>query len=237
MVPSRVYDAVANHDPDEDSDGTSITVSKDGPVDPPPANQSPDASFSYDCTDLTCSFDASESSDLDGSIASYVWDFGDEGDPVSVSEETITHGYAEQRAYEVVLTVVDDLGATGEDRQTVDLDGGSGGPTMHVGDLEGQSKWVRNKWQATVTITVLGADDSPVAGAEVIGDWGSCDQPTGIGGQCTITKGGISAKTPSVNFTVSDVSHPGYTYDSGENRDLDGDSTGTSIAIERPSQE
>jgi PKD repeat protein len=235
MVPSSVYDATANHDPDDDSDGTYITVSKDGPVDPPPANQPPDASFSYDCTDLTCSFDASESSDLDGSIASYVWDFGDEGDLVSVSEETITHGYAEQRAYEVVLTVVDDLGATGEDMQIVDLGGSSGGPMMHVGDLDGQSEWARNKWRATVTITVLDADDSPVTGAEVIGDWGSCD--TLASGQCTIIKDGISAKVPSVSFTVSDVSHPGYTYDSGENRDPDGESTGTSITIERPPQE
>ncbi|MEJ2549021.1 MAG: hypothetical protein P8125_14610, partial [Gemmatimonadota bacterium] len=42
-----------------------------------PGNSSPTAEFGVDCSDLGCSFDASGSSDSDGSIASYAWQFGD----------------------------------------------------------------------------------------------------------------------------------------------------------------
>ncbi|MDX1662097.1 MAG: PKD domain-containing protein, partial [Gemmatimonadota bacterium] len=40
-------------------------------------NSSPTASFTYTCTDLLCDFDGSGSTDSDGTIASYAWDFGD----------------------------------------------------------------------------------------------------------------------------------------------------------------
>ncbi|MDP2496665.1 MAG: PKD domain-containing protein, partial [Candidatus Palauibacterales bacterium] len=41
------------------------------------SNSAPTADFTSSCTDLSCSFDGSGSSDSDGSIATYEWDFGD----------------------------------------------------------------------------------------------------------------------------------------------------------------
>jgi len=49
---------------------------------PPVGNQAPVADFSYTTSDLTVTLDATESYDLDGTIVSYVWDFGDESDIV-----------------------------------------------------------------------------------------------------------------------------------------------------------
>jgi PKD repeat protein len=59
-------------------------------------------------------FDSTGSSDLDGTIATYDWDFGD-GTPI-VSGETASHTYMEAGAYFVTLTVTDDFGAPDSDR-------------------------------------------------------------------------------------------------------------------------
>ena len=58
---------------------------------------------------LTVNFDASASSDPDGSIISYAWSFGDGG---SGSGVTATHTYTRAGTYIVRLTVTDDGGAT-----------------------------------------------------------------------------------------------------------------------------
>ncbi|HEX9709332.1 MAG TPA: PKD domain-containing protein, partial [Candidatus Thermoplasmatota archaeon] len=75
----------------------------------PPANQAPNASFTHACTELSCSFDGSASSDGDGTIASYEWSFGD---GATASGSTASHAYAAAGAYTVTLTVTDDQGST-----------------------------------------------------------------------------------------------------------------------------
>ena len=58
---------------------------------------------------LNVSFDASESKDLDGSIASYNWNFGDN---ITSTEISPIHTYNISGQYTVILTVTDDLGET-----------------------------------------------------------------------------------------------------------------------------
>ena len=73
-------------------------------------NQPPVASFTYFPESLVVSeeitFDASASTDPDGEIISYEWDFGD-GDVTNTTKETINHSYSEAGIYEVTLTVID----------------------------------------------------------------------------------------------------------------------------------
>ncbi|HEY1537845.1 MAG TPA: LamG-like jellyroll fold domain-containing protein [Solirubrobacteraceae bacterium] len=58
------------------------------------------------------SFDASASTDLDGSVASYAWDFGDASSPVTTTSATTTHTYASSGPFNVKLTETDDAGCS-----------------------------------------------------------------------------------------------------------------------------
>ncbi len=84
----------------------------DGEVDTAPANMPPVAQITADTTTgevtLNVSLDGAESSDPDGTIVSYAWDFGDgeEAEGVNVTHE-FTRG-----CFTVTLTVTDDDGAS-----------------------------------------------------------------------------------------------------------------------------
>jgi PKD repeat protein len=73
------------------------------------ANQPPVAAFTSTVSGLTVNVDGSTSSDPDGSIASYAWDFGDSATGTGA---TATHTYAAAGTYQVKLTVTDNHGAT-----------------------------------------------------------------------------------------------------------------------------
>jgi PKD repeat protein len=76
----------------------------------PPANQTPTARMADPaCTGLACTFDGTTSSDPDGSIASYAWDFGDGSTGTGA---TPSHTYTAAGTYGVILQVTDDKGAT-----------------------------------------------------------------------------------------------------------------------------
>ncbi|MGP7960308.1 LamG-like jellyroll fold domain-containing protein [Sanguibacter sp. A247] len=75
----------------------------------PPANVAPTAAFTSDVSALEVELDGRDSTDPDGSVASYAWTFGD-GE--SGTGATPSHTYAAAGTYEVRLTVTDDDGAT-----------------------------------------------------------------------------------------------------------------------------
>ncbi|MCU1543731.1 MAG: hypothetical protein JWM50_1596 [Microbacteriaceae bacterium] len=79
---------------------------------PVPRNVEPSASFTAATDDLRVSLNASASTDSDGTIAQYDWDFGDSSGVISGTEPTASHTYSVAGTYTVTLTVLDDDGAS-----------------------------------------------------------------------------------------------------------------------------
>ncbi|HDS59531.1 MAG TPA: PKD domain-containing protein [Thermoplasmatales archaeon] len=91
-------------------------------------NIGPTASFTVDKAapkvgDVV-SFDASGSSDPDGSIVLYQWDFDD---GYTDTGRVVTHTFGKQGEYTVTLTVVDNYGQTHTATKTVTVAGSDGG--------------------------------------------------------------------------------------------------------------
>ena len=110
---------------------------------------------------------------------------------------------------------------------------------MHVGDLDATSTSEKNRWTASVTITVHDAGHNAVANTLVTGTWSegnsvSASCTTGASGQCSVSSGNIQKRVGSVTFTVEDLSEGSSTYDATANHDPDGDSDGTSITVFKP---
>ena len=82
----------------------------------PPTNQPPVSSFTATCTGLTCTFDGSASTDADGTVTGYAWNFGDGSTANGV---TTTHTYPAAGPETVTLTVTDNSGATGASSKQV----------------------------------------------------------------------------------------------------------------------
>ena len=75
-----------------------------------PQNAAPTASFTSSCTGLSCTFDAANSADTDGTITSYAWNFGG---GATATGPTASRTFAAAGTYTVTLTVTDDDAATG----------------------------------------------------------------------------------------------------------------------------
>ncbi len=81
-----------------------------------PVNNPPTASFTGSCTGTSCAFNASGSTDPEGNITAYAWDFGDGTTGTGL---TTTHLYAAPGDYTVSLTVTDALGETSTTSRTI----------------------------------------------------------------------------------------------------------------------
>lgn len=132
------------------------TVPGDGGGDPDPDPVGPTASFTVDCTELACDFDASGSTAGDASITSYDWTFGDGN---TGSGATVSHTYGADGTYTVELTVTDGNDLTDSSSQNVAVeaapdDGGEiGDPSIDSFNVSARSTgpWARATVQWSVS--------------------------------------------------------------------------------------
>ncbi|MBF4563538.1 LamG-like jellyroll fold domain-containing protein [Plantibacter sp. VKM Ac-2876] len=91
------------------------SVGVDG-IAPEPANQAPTAAFTPTVDGLDLTVDGTASTDADGTVTGYAWDFGD---GATASGAAAGHAYTAAGDYPVTLTVTDDDQATASVTQVV----------------------------------------------------------------------------------------------------------------------
>ena len=107
---TRTYAAAGNYSVKltvTDNRGGSATVTRQVTVIAP--NVAPTAAFAQTVTNLSVAFDAAGSTDSDGTISSYAWEYGD---GATGTGKTSNRTYAAAGNYNVKLTVTDNRGGT-----------------------------------------------------------------------------------------------------------------------------
>jgi PKD repeat protein len=95
----------------EDSRGQTIRITL--------PNSTPEARFSFSCNERDCAFNGEASSDSDGEISSWQWDFGDGSQAESALAR---HSFEKGGTYTVKLTVTDNDGESATVHESVSID-------------------------------------------------------------------------------------------------------------------
>ncbi len=138
------------------------------------------------------SFNASASSDLDGTIVAYSWDFGDGN---AGTGQTTTHSFAAAGTYTVTLTVTDDSGNTN-----------TGSATKTITDRPPVASFSESMTQALTQIAISfnASSSADVDGSITIYSWSFGDGSTGSG--AIVLHSYATAGSYTVNLTVTDDS-------------------------------
>ncbi|MCU1615891.1 MAG: Conserved secreted protein of unknown function, putative domain [Frankiales bacterium] len=140
----------------------------------PAANATPTASFTSSVTDQTVSVDGSGSTDPDGTVASWAWDFGDGS---SGTGKTASHTYTAGGTYAVKLTVTDNGGAAATATRSVTVVAPPGAGTVLARDAFGRqlaAGWGTADVGGTWTIA------GPAANASVSSGYGRLTAAAGV---------------------------------------------------------
>jgi PKD repeat protein len=172
-----------------DDDGATATSTQSVTVVRP--NQAPTAAFVKTTADLVASFDGRGSSDADGTVASYAWEFGDGATGTGAQTQ---HTYASGGTYSVRLTVTDDSGATGTTTLDVTV---APAPPANVAPTAALTATTSDR-----TVSVDGRSSTDPDGSIASWSWAFGDGATATGS--TATHAYATAGTYTVTLTVTD---------------------------------
>jgi PKD repeat protein len=182
-----------------------------------PAGQPPTADFTYTTDGLTVNF-TDTSTDPDGTIVSWDWDFGDGNNSTL---QNPSHTYAAGGTYTVTLTVTDNDALTDSTGKDVTVTGP--GLEIYVYDITQTPIIAGKNYKSNAVITIRDTDNSPVADAAVYITWsgvvgGSASGVTGADGTVTFVSDKVKSTGPFI-ITVDNVTHAVHTYNSSLNNE------------------
>ncbi|WP_431278884.1 PKD domain-containing protein [Leifsonia poae] len=176
-------------------------------VGPPGAgNQPPTASFSSPCTNLACTFDSAGSSDPDGTLTAFTWDYGD---GATATGATQAHTYPAAGTYTARLTVTDNNGATGTTTRTLMVTAPPPPPGVLASDPFDRT--VANGWGGAPTggaWTIAGT----ASRFAVSGGVGTMQMPTGTTGMANLTSVLSSATDLKLKAAIDKLPSSGSVY-------------------------
>ncbi len=171
-----------------DNAGATNAVTK--PVTVTAANQPPVASFTSSTANLVASFNGSGSSDPDGTISAYAWNFGDN---TTGTGATPQHTYAAAGTYSVTLTVTDNAGATNAVTKPVTV-------TAAAGNQPPVAAFTSSSLDLTVSVDGSGSSDPDGTIASYTWAFGDGSSGTGVTSSHTYAAAG----SYQVTLTVKD---------------------------------
>lgn len=165
-----------------DNDGLQVSTTRQVVV----SLAAPVASFTSTSSRLSAAFDASASSDADGTVVSYAWDFGD---GTTGTGRTASHVYATGGTRTVTLTVTDNDGLHGTTSSAVTV--GLAAPIARIATAS-----------SALTVSADGSTSTDTDGTVTSYAWDFGDGATGTGASVTHTY--AAAGTYSLTLTVVD---------------------------------
>lgn len=179
------------------------------------------------------SFRGFDSTDPDGVIVSYRWDFGDEAGSFNVSNDglPVSFAYRKPGTYQARLTVTDNQGGTGSVIVPVTVNWPAATPLPSAASCIATvtadvTRTTNNTYTWGALVRTVDEFGTPVRGAEVLVSWagalnGSARVRTNAAGEAYFEAGRFrSSVQGNVTFSVVDVRKPDKPYDPARNNEV-----------------
>lgn len=163
-------------------------------------------------------FDATQSTDSDGTVAFYYWDFGDGTGDTTGTLTSVTKTYTTAGTYTARLTVVDNSGLSGTATQTITVGSATPVKAVQVRSMGLGWKKSRSGFAAKANIVIVNNVGKIMSGAVVSFTWGGLVSRSAAAK--TSRYGKIMPLSPYSTasgcyiLTVTNIAMAGYSFDS-----------------------
>ena len=204
------------------TDDSGLSHSESLSIEVAPANVPPTAQFSVSTTSgtmpLAVVFDATGSTDSDGEIVAYAWDFGDGNTAVGA---TAQHSFVAAGTYQVNLAVLDNLGGVSVASTTIVVQAVEQ-RILRVETITTRTVVTPTGTTAYALVRVTNPSGSPISGIAVTGRWTGIASnnktlTTDVNGQIEMASKNVTT-AGTLTFSITKMVLANYTYDPSLNQ-------------------